>query len=76
MKNYKKFLGDLLLFIVNLIGFGVIYSILFLGKTINLDTFIILSFLTAWFYTKLQIDKLDLENKIFELKELIKEKQL
>ena len=71
----SKLIADLILFIVNFIGFGVAYSVLFLGKTINLETFIILIFFTAWFYTKNLIDKTDLENQIFELKELIKEKQ-
>jgi hypothetical protein len=71
MKEYKKLLQDLVLFIFNLIGFLVTYSTLFLGKTINLETYIILSFLTAWFYTKSVIDKQDLENKIFELKQLL-----
>jgi len=69
----NKLIGDLILFIINLVGFGVSYSVLFLSKTINLETYLILSFLTAWFYTKSQVDKLDLENKIFELKELIKD---
>jgi len=76
MRDYKKLLADLLLFIVNLIGFIVCYSALFFSKSINLENYLTISFLTAWFYTKSQIDKQDLENQIFELKELIKEKQL
>lgn len=54
-----KLIDCLLLFIGNLIVFIVIYSSLFFSKTINLETFIILSFCTALFYTKLQIYKLD-----------------
>ena len=30
----SKLIADLILFIVNFIGFGVAYSVLFLGKTI------------------------------------------
>ena len=69
----NKLLADFILFIGNLLGFAVVYSPLFLGDTINLDSYLILSFITAWFYTKSQIDKLDLENKIHELKELLKD---
>jgi len=54
----NKLLVDFILFIGNLLGFAVMYSVLFLKDTINLDSYLILSFITAWFYTKSQIDKL------------------
>ena len=66
----------LILFIGNLLGFALIYSGLFLDNDVTFDTYLILCFITAWFYTNSQINKIDLENQIFELKELIKKKQL
>ena len=70
MKNTKK-IWDSILFILNLIGFCVIYYPLYSFNVLNINAYIIISFVTAVFYTKQQTDRQFLEDKIFELKELI-----
>lgn len=67
---------DILFFIMNIAGFSAMYLTLLLFSVIDFNTYCVIVFVTALFYTKMQLDKTDLENKIFELKELIKEKQL
>ena len=67
---------DILFFIMNIAGFSAIYLTLLLFSSIDFNTYCVIVFVTALFYTKMQIDKTDLENQIFELKELIKQKQL
>lgn len=54
--------------------FGLVY-ILLLPLNLELYLHLVISFFFSLFYGKMIIDKTDLENKIFELKELIKEKQ-
>ena len=67
---------DILFFIMNIAGFSAIYLTLLLFSVVDFNTYCVIVFVSALFYTKSQTDKTDLENKIFELKELIKEKQL
>ena len=55
--------------------FGLV-SILMLPLDLEVYLHLVISFFLALFYAKSIIDKQDLENQIFELKELIKEKQL
>lgn len=71
MKEFKKLIFDGLLFLINLFGFLVVYFSLFVTKVLTIDSYIILTGVNTWFYTKSIIDKQDLENKIYELKELI-----
>ena len=70
MKIEEKIM-ELILFIGNLIGFSMLYLSLYLFRVVSIETLFIISFVTALFYTKQQLSKWDLENKIFELKELI-----
>ena len=67
---------DILFFIMNIAGFSAIYLTLLLFSVVDFNTYCVIVFVSALFYTKSQIDKTDLENQIFELKELIKQKQL
>ena len=66
---------DILFFIMNIAGFSAMYLTLLLFSVVDFNTYCVIVFVSALFYTKSQTDKTDLENKIFELKELIKEKQ-
>ena len=66
-------LVDILFFIMNIAGFSAIYLTLLLLSVIDFNTYCVVVFVTALFYTKIQLDKIDLENQIFELKELIKD---
>ena len=66
---------DILFFIMNIAGFSAIYLTLLLFSVVDFNTYCVIVFVSALFYTKSQTNKTDLENKIFELKELIKEKQ-
>lgn len=68
MKNVLNFL----LFIGNA---GFISLILLTFTKLTFNEWFSLSILIAYFHTKSIIDKQDLENKIFELKELIKDKK-
>jgi len=67
---------DILFFIMNIAGFSAIYLTLSLFSVIDFNNYCVIVFVTALFYTKMQLDKTDLKNQIFELKEIIKEKQL
>lgn len=67
---------DILFFIMNIAGFSAMYLTLLLFSVVDFNTYCVIVFVSALFYTKSQTDKTDLENKIFELKELIKQKQL
>ena len=49
------------------------YLTLLLFSVVDFNTYCVIVFVSALFYTKSQTDKTDLENKIFELKELIKD---
>lgn len=65
----KTFLNILLL-----VGNSGFISLLLLKFRLSFDEWLIISFLLGGLYTRLQIDKADLENKIFEIKELLKNK--
>lgn len=47
-------------------------SIILIPIKLSFNEWFTASCILGGFYTKMQIDKIDLENKIFELKELIK----
>ena len=64
---------DILFFIMNIAGFSAMYLTLLLFSVVDFNTYCVIVFVSALFYTKSQTDKTDLENKIFELKELIKD---
>lgn len=64
---------NFLFFVGNLIFILFIFAQL---ERLNFMEWITLSITVSYFHTKNILDKTDLENKIFELKELIKKKQL
>lgn len=77
MKTEKESSGfKLLWFLITIAPIYGLVSILLIP--LDLDTYLhlVISLFVSLFYGKMIIDKQDLENKIFELKELIKEKQL
>lgn len=53
-----------------------VLSFAFVPLKLDMYLHFLITILLAVFLAKIEIDKQDLENKIFELKELIKEKQL
>jgi len=76
MKTEKESLGfKLFWFLITASPlFGLVF-ILLLPLKLEMYLQLVISFFFSLFYGKMIIDKQDLENKIFELKELIKEKQ-
>ena len=77
MKTEKESLGfKLFWFLITTAPlFGLVF-ILLLPLNLEIYLQIVISLFFSLFYGKMIIDKQDLENQIFELKELIREKQL
>lgn len=76
MKTEKESLGfKLFCFLFSFAPKFFIFSFAFLPLQLDKYLHFLISILLALFWAKNEKDKTDLENQIFELKELIKEKQ-
>ena len=76
LKQPKLWKKNNFLFIINIVEFSVMYISLLLNSVIEFSTYCIIVFVSALFYTKMETDATELQNEIFELKEMLKDKTI